>query len=193
MEDQAASASSLTLTSRGNKIPRLLLYMVEGEKMTTISAATREVLAKLGAKKAVAELHPELHAEFRAAWPTMDEDEASLWVERLLDLPRAESDSRAPGLRECREKGWGDDLVAVHYRQVEVLKDIPAEDRSAVISSAHLMQNLVGGILSGCLWSAAQQYRRVGVEAMKRQDRLSNARAMGWAVDEGGYRIDLPA
>jgi hypothetical protein len=77
----------------------------------------------------------------------------------------------------------------MHPRQAAVLAEIPEEDRSAVLSSAHLMQNLTGGILSGCLHSAAAEYRRVGLEAMKRQDRLSNARAMGWAVDEDGHRI----
>jgi hypothetical protein len=81
-------------------------------------------------------------------------------------------------------------LARMHPRQAAVLVEIPEEDREAVFSSAMLMQNLVGGNLSGCLYSAAAQYRRVGLEAMKRQDRLSCARAMRWEVDEDGHRID---
>lgn len=84
-------------------------------------------------------------------------------------------------------------LARMHPRQAAVLVEIPEKDREAVLSSAMLMQNLVGGNLSGCLWVAAQYYRRVGLEAMQRQDRLSCARAMRWAVDEDGHRIDRPA
>lgn len=156
--------------------------------MGKVSATIRQELAELGARKAVAELHPELHAEFRAQWPAMDDEAAKDWIEALGTLKDADCGPYSLGLRKAREMGC-EELAGRHPAQVEVLKDIPAEDRSAVESSAHLMQNLVGGIFSGCLWSAAQQYRRVGLEEMQRRDRLSNARAMGWAVDEDGYRI----
>lgn len=80
-------------------------------------------------------------------------------------------------------------LAKMHPRQAAVLVEIPEEDRAAVLASAQLQQNLVGGNLSGCLHSAAQEYRRVGLEEMKRRDRLSNARAMGWQVDGDGHRV----
>jgi hypothetical protein len=78
----------------------------------------------------------------------------------------------------------------MHYRQAEILIQVPAEDRQAVLSSAYLMMNMTATNLSGALWSCVQEYRRVGAEAMARQDRLTNARAMGWPVDENGHRID---
>jgi hypothetical protein len=151
----------------------------------------KDQLRELGARKAVAELHPELHAEFRAAWAAgMSKAEASDWAYRLGRLPDAESSTYTLGLREAREKGWGDDLAGMHPRQAQVLVEVPSEDRAAVASSAHLMQNLTGGIFSGCLQSCVAEYKRVGAEQMARQDRLTNARLMGWNVDEEGRRID---
>jgi hypothetical protein len=71
-----------------------------------------------------------------------------------------------------------------------VLATIPQEDRAVVCASARLMQNMVGGIFSGCLWSSAAEYRRIGAEALARKDRLTNAHAMGWVVDADGHRVD---
>lgn len=81
------------------------------------------------------------------------------------------------------------DVEQMHPRQAEVLRNVPAQDRAVVLRSAHLMQNMVGGNLSGCLYSSAAEYRRIGAEALARRDRLTNARAMGWTVDEDGHRI----
>lgn len=78
----------------------------------------------------------------------------------------------------------------MHYRQAEILIQVPAEDRQVVLSSAYLMMNMTATNLSGALYSSAAEYRRVGAEALARKDRLTNARAMGWPVDENGYRID---
>jgi hypothetical protein len=150
----------------------------------------KDQLRELGARKAVEELHPELHAEFRAAWAAgMSKAEASEWAYRLGRLPDAESSTYTLGLREARAKGWDDDLAGRHPRQAEVLAEIPKEDRAVVASSARLMQNMTGGILSGCLYSAAAEYRRIGAEELAKRDRLTNARAMGWRVDEDGHRI----
>lgn len=71
-----------------------------------------------------------------------------------------------------------DQVRNMHPRQAAVLIDIPAEDRGAVLRSAHLMQNMTGGNLSGCLYSSAQEYRRIGAAALEARDSETNARAM---------------
>lgn len=80
-------------------------------------------------------------------------------------------------------------LARMHPRQAAILAEVAEEDREAVLSSAYLMQNMVGGRLSDCLHSSAQACRRLGRKEMERQDRLTCARAMGWPVDEDGQRI----
>jgi hypothetical protein len=162
--------------------------------MTTTTAPVtvqqRESLAKYGNRAAVAEFHPEMHAEFRAAWPTMTESEASEWIRKLILLPPADGDFCHVGLRQCLANGWDPEFATMHPAQAAILAKIPAEDRGVVCSSARLQQNMCGGNFSGNLSSAAAQYRRIGAAAMARQDRFTNARAMGWQVDQDGHRID---
>lgn len=157
----------------------------------TVTMAIKKQLAELGARKAVAELHPELHAEFRAAWAAgMSKEEASKWAYRLGQLPNADSGPYTLGLREARAKGI-EDLAGMHPRQAAVLAEVPAEDRNVVASSARLLMNTSPGWnYSGALSSAAAEYRRIGAEALARKDRLTNAALMRWEVDEDGYRID---
>jgi hypothetical protein len=156
-----------------------------------VTAAQRQAFVELGARKAVAELHPALYAEFRLAWPTLTEGTAPAWLATLGRLPNADSGTYTLGLREARAKGWGDDLAGMNPRQAEILVQVPtAEDRKVVLASAHLQQNLSGGILSGCIYSAVQEYKRIGAQALARKDRLTNARAMKWEVDEDGHRIN---
>lgn len=81
------------------------------------------------------------------------------------------------------------EVEQMHPRQAQILRTIPAADRAVVLRSAHLMQNMTGGNLSGALWSSASEYRRIGAAALARKDRITNARAMGWTVDEDGHRI----
>jgi hypothetical protein len=81
------------------------------------------------------------------------------------------------------------DVNDMHPRQAEILIKVPAQDRRAVLNSAHLMMNCTGGTLSGCLWSSEQEYRRLGADELAKRDRLTNARLMGWRVDENGHRL----
>jgi len=66
----------------------------------------------------------------------------------------------------------------MHPRQAAILIEVPEEDRGAVLRSAHLMQNMTGGNLSGCLHSSVQEYRRIGVLALEARDNETNRRAM---------------
>lgn len=193
VEDQADGRVFYVKSYYLKKVERLPAAPKPGGP-NSVTVAQRLHLANLGESKAVEELHPELHAEFRAAWPTMSEEGAKGWVERLKALPQAKTDSFGLlGLREVREMGLDDSFAGMQRRKAAVLATIPVEDRPAVYSSALLMQNMVGGRISDCLHSAAQSFRRLGREEMQKRDRLTCAHAMGWAVDEDGHRIDRPA
>jgi hypothetical protein len=164
--------------------------MTNTDIITTMTADQWARLSELGTKKAVEELHPEVHAEFRAAWTAgMTETQINEWITRLVRLPDAETSAYHLGLREAIAKGCPE-LAGRHPRQAEILATIPIEDRAVVAASARLQGNCCGGNPSSNLWSAAAEYRRIGAAAMARKDRLTNASLMGWPVDENGYRTD---
>lgn len=76
-------------------------------------------------------------------------------------------------------RGLTDEEVRrMHYAQAEVLLMVPEADRGVVLDRAHFLQNVRGGILSGCLWSAEREYRAVGAEALLARTREENARLM---------------
>lgn len=157
----------------------------------TLTEEQRNKLAALGVSKAVEELHSALHEQFRMEWRLgINEEQADTWINALTSLPDAEGNFHQVGLRQCRANGWDDSLASRHPAQAAVLATIPIEDRGMVVASAHLQQNLCGGPLSVNLSAAATEYRRIGAVAMARKDRLTNARMMGWTVDEDGHRID---
>lgn len=68
----------------------------------------------------------------------------------------------------------------MHPRQSEILMQVPVEDRSAVLDRAYFTQNISGGNLSGNLWSALQEYKRVGAVELRKHTKDANARLMGW-------------
>lgn len=67
-----------------------------------------------------------------------------------------------------------DDLAGLHERQAEILRTIPRKHRRVVSSRAHLLQNITGGILSGNLYQAAAEYRRVGAHELERMSKRDN-------------------
>lgn len=74
---------------------------------------------------------------------------------------------------------YDDDAVrAMHPRQAAVLMPLSTEERRAVYARACLLQNLMGGIFSGALSSAAADLRRVGLTGMEALDRTDNRSAL---------------
>ncbi len=68
----------------------------------------------------------------------------------------------------------------MHYRQVAVLREVPEESRRAVLSHAHFLMNISGGNLSGNLWNAVQDWKRLGssAEALITDDKEMNEKLM---------------
>ena len=74
---------------------------------------------------------------------------------------------------------YDDEAVrSMHPRQAAVLLPLTPEERRAVYNRACLLQNLLGGIFSGALSSAAADLRRVGLAGMEALDRADNRAAL---------------
>ena len=76
---------------------------------------------------------------------------------------------------------YTDEVVSkMHYRQAEILMQVPVEDRDALMHYGHFRMNVIGGNLSGNLWDGLQRIKVIGAEALNQEVKDDNARLMGW-------------